>query len=1195
MINTNFSSGAPRRAPGRGPLPQLFRFIFALALAALSLIPASAQSTFGTIVGSVTDASAASMPDVTVVLLNSATGDRRSAVTDSNGSFQFVSLNPGDYKIDIQQTGFRHYTRSSILVEVAAQVRADIQMQVGDTTQSVEVTASAALLQTENATLSQVVAARAVQELPLNGRNVMNLVALVPGVVPQGGSMSNLQGQNIFGAGNFQIGGGAANQSSTLLDGSPLNVNYGNLTAFVPTQDAISEFRVQTSSNTAEYGRYTGGIINLTSKSGTNEIHGSMYEFLRNRALNAGTFFGNATGAGRPAFTQNQFGVNAGGPIKKDKTFIFGSYEGFRQVQGSILLNTVPTAAILGGDFSGYRNAAGAQIPVYDPQTQCGQLGNAACGAGTVQRSQFPGNIIPSSRINPVAKALSNKLFALPNTAGVANTNQFNFSTNVNTGGSNDQYNGRVDHTFSEKQRVFARYSRWTLNDLAGNGYGDIPYYAGGSSPEIFTTDSAVLADTYIFNATTILDVRGSFLRFFYDRTPKVAPGTFDATTIGLPKYMNVPLAAWPGTTFAEYNSGSASQRISSRNNSYSFVPGLTKIMGRHTLKTGMELRNLQANFFQVNSPGGAYTFTNLFTSQNATSPGATGNSYGSFLLGNPATGTLLLPNFTASSLLYQGYYVNDSFQVNKKLTVTAGLRWEIPGVWTERNDNMAVFNPTATNPLSQATGLNLKGAFELVKSDAHPQRGLKSEYWKAFAPRVGLAYRMNESTVLRAGGGLFFIPADVVFVESPYQNPLNLYSNTMVTTVDNSVTAFNTLSNPYPQGLTVAPGRNANFQALLQGGNFAGGGGGAAASAIIANSKNPTVYQWNAAIAKDLHGLAVEVGYSGSAGNHLPTGGLQLNQIPNQFLSLGKALTNQVPNPFLGKITVGPLAQPTIQAGQLLRPFPQYQTVTDAGGYIGNSTYHAALVKAEKRFASGGTLLGSYTFSKLLTDVESTTSWLESAGTGGGTAGYQDFTNFAAEKSLSAFDSRERATISYVVDLPFGTNKKFLANAKGIAGKLVNGWGINGISTFQKGYPLHMTATPVALSIANGGGGLRPNVVANCDPAVSGGVQQRLTKYFNTGCFTVPANFTWGSAARTDPRLRGPGIANYDFAMFKRTAITERINLEFRGEIFNIFNRVQFGQPNSVATTAANSTFGVISTQANSPRQVQFALRLKF
>jgi len=336
-------------------------------------------------------------------------------------------------------------------------------------------------------------------------------------------------------------------------------------------------------------------------------------------------------------------------------------------------------------------------------------------------------------------------------------------------------------------------------------------------------------------------------------------------------------------------------------------------------------------------------------------------------------------------------------------------------------------------------------------------------------------------------------------------------------------------------------------------------------------------------------------VGYSGSAGNHLPTGGLQINQIPDQFLSLGKQLTTQVPNPFFGQITTGALAQPTIQAGQLLRPFPEYQTVTDAGGYIGNSTYHAVLMKGEKRFAAGGTLLASYTFSKLITDVESTTSWLESAGTGGGTAGYQDFTNFNAEKSLSAFDTRERAVISYVMDLPFGANKKFLTGARGIAGRVVSGWGINGISTFQRGYPLHMTATPVALAIANGGGGLRPNVVAGCNPVASGGIQTRLTKYFNTGCFTVPANFTFGSASRTDPVLRGPGIANYDFALFKKTRITERIGLEFRAEVFNVFNRVQFGQPNTTATTAANSTFGVITSQANSPRQVQFALRLRY
>ncbi len=1104
-----------------------------------------------------------------------------------------MNLIPGTYSLEVDQPGFKRTLRPSILVEVGAALRIDVTLQVGDSTQSVEVSAASPLIQTETATLSQVVGARTVEEIPLNGRNVLNLVALVPGVVPQGNALTNLQAQNIFAAGNFQIGGGAANQSSTLLDGSPLNVNYANLTALVPTQDAVAEFRVQTNNNTAEYGRYTGGVINLTSKSGTNEFHGALYEYLRNRVLNAGTFFGNQTGAGKPAFTQNQFGGNFGGPIQKDRTFFFLGYEGFREVQGSNLLNSVPTAQVLNGDFSNYRNAAGAVIPIYDPaSTNCPNPANLA----TCTRTPFAGNIIPVTRFDPVANILRTNLFAPPNLPGNPYTNQFNYSTNVPIGGQNDQLNARLDRTISDKQRLFARFTRWTLDDLPPEGYGkNIPYLAGSAQPEIFTTDSTVLADTYVLSPATVLDVRGAFLRFFYNRSPKVEAGSISETSFGMPSYFNqVPLSDWPGISLTEYNAGSAGGRIRSANNSYSLAPTLTRIAGRHTLKFGMELRKMQFNFLQDISPGGSYTFSNLFTSQNALSPGATGSSFASFLLGDVASGQVSLVNFTASTMNYQGYYANDTWQASSKLTLTLGLRWEVPGVWTERHNDISVFEQNAVNPLAQQTGLPLKGAFALVNTPQDPVRGQMPEYWKAFAPRIGVAYRLGQKTVLRAGGGLFYIPADSNFVESPYQNAVNYYANTMVGTTNNSVTPYNVLSNPFPNGFVPAPGRSANFQSLLEGGNFSSTSSGTA-SVVLPNHRTPVVSQWNAAIERQFGTTAVEAGYSGSRGVHLPDGGMQLNQIPDQYLSMGNALLTQVPNPFLGLIAAGPLAQPTIQAGQLLRPYPEYLTVADAGGYIGNSTYEALQAKVEKRFQKGGTILAAYTFSKMLTDVETLTTWLESAGTGGSSAGYQDFNNMRLEKALSAFDTRQRLVVSYVVDLPVGHGQKILGGVRGPADKFLSGWGINGVTTLQQGYPLHMTATPASIPVANGGGNLRPNVISGCNPVLGGPIQSRLTHYFNTACYTFPTPFTFGDEPRTDPVVRGPGINNFDFALFKRTPITERMSLEFRAEVFNVFNRVQFGQPTTAETTAANSTFGVITTQANNPRLIQLALRLRF
>jgi hypothetical protein len=474
-------------------------------------------------------------------------------------------------------------------------------MQVGDVTQSVEVAAEAPLLQTENASLSQVVSTRSVQQLPLNGRNVLNLVALVPGVVPQGSTEGNLTGKNVFSAGNYQIGGGTANQSAAYFDGAPMNTAYGNSVVLVPSQDAVSEFRVQTSNNSAEYGRYTGGVINMASRSGSNEFHGAAYEYLRNRVLNANGFFANRTGAGKGAFVQNQFGANLGGPVKKDSLFFFASYEGFRQRFPRLYLVTVPTMAMRQGDFSNYRNAQGALIPIYDALTNCGTLGNAACAPGaTNQRLQFPNNIIPANRIDRVSqKFLDFPIYAKPNIPGAPFTEQFNFSKQGSAGGDNDQLNFRGDWNVSAKQRIFARYTRWKSTSTRIDVYENKLL---GNAPEDFTTDQAVLADTYTLSPTMLLDARVSFLRWFYDRTPGDL-GVKLSSTLGLPSYFDQipvlngvdPSTSVPRISATGYNMGGTGL-INSRNTNYSIAPTLTKISGRHTWKFGAELRRLDWN-----------------------------------------------------------------------------------------------------------------------------------------------------------------------------------------------------------------------------------------------------------------------------------------------------------------------------------------------------------------------------------------------------------------------------------------------------------------------------------------------------------------------------------------------------------------------------------------------------------------------
>jgi hypothetical protein len=738
---------------------------------------------------------------------------------------------------------------------------------------------------------------------------------------------------------------------------------------------------------------------------------------------------------------------------------------------------------------------------------------------------------------------------------------------------------------------MFARYSRWKSMNIPVDVFGNNQRNGDPFSPEAFTTDQAVLVDTYSLSPTTILDVRLGFMRWFYQRTPGNL-GISPSKAFGLPTYYD-QIPAIDGvdgvTTVPGISAGFstiATGFLAARDNNYAITPTLTRISGRHTWKFGAELRRQDVNYFQNNAPTGVFNFDAGFTSQNPTNQGATGAAFASFLLGYPInTSNTQTSPFTAGSMRYQGYFANDTFQATKRLTLTLGLRWEIPGVYTERFDRLVNFDPTIPNPVLAGRTINgnpVLGAFVLVNTPAHPERGLRPEHYRLFAPRIGAAYRLTDKTVVRLGGGIFYVPANVQFPEGPYGNVVNYLTAGFVGTTNNNATPLNTLSDPYPGGFQTPPGRNPTYQQILL---------GASDRAPLRFASYPYTEQWNFSIQRQIGSdVAVEAAYAGLHGVHLPQGGFQLDTLPDQYLSLGSQLTTQVDNPLYGLVQNGPMSQAKVQQGLLLMKFPQYASLPDPGGYRGNSSYHSLQVKAEKRFRAGGSVLASYTFSKVLSDVETLTTWLDS---GTGVAGVQDYNNFRAERALSSFDSRQRLTVGYVADLPFGQGKHFLTDAKGIVGKLVSGWGVNGVSTFQKGFPLGFTATPNQLSGFNFG--LRPNVVPGCTAALSGPAQSRLNQWFNTSCYSVPASFTLGNEGRSDATVRSPGINNFNFALFKRTAITEKVKLEFRAEVFNLFNRVQFGPPNRTETTASNSTFGQITTQLNDPRLVQLALRLSF
>ncbi|MBV9295184.1 MAG: TonB-dependent receptor [Acidobacteriaceae bacterium] len=561
--------------------------------------------------------------------------------------------------------------------------------------------------------------------------------------------------------------------------------------------------------------------------------------------------------------------------------------------------------------------------------------------------------------------------------------------------------------------------------------------------------------------------------------------------------------------------------------------------------------------------------------------PGNTGYSFASYLLGTPSSGNLQSPAHVFQQKYYQGYYVTDAYRVTNKLTVNIGLRLDVDGSFSERYNRIVVWQPNASDPLSSQVGLNLKGQLAFVDTPAYPSRHMLGDAKVLPAPRIGIAWTPMNNTVVRLGYGLTWVsPEQINYSLPPFQSAVNLNTTTMVSTLNGGLTPFNTLSNPFPNGLLLPLNNNPPLLTKFEGQSF---------NAPIPGQPFTNVQQWNVQIQRQFgQDLSIDAGYVGSKATHLSFSVLPINELPDQYLSLGQALLTPVANPFYNVLpaSAGTLAQPTVTAEQLLRPYPQYLNLGDSAPQRGDSTYHGLQLLVRKRLGAGGTIQGAYTWSKLLSDTDTLTSWLEA---GHSVGGVQDANNLRLEKSLASFDAANRLVISYVVDMPFGKGQHFLGSLHGVADKALSGWGLAGITTFQSGLPLAFTTQS---NLTNSlGGGSRPNVISP-NVAISGSAQSRLNEWFNINAFAQPPAFTFGSEPRTDPVLRAAGIANYDLTIVKKTPITERFNLDFRTEFFNLFNRVQFADP---GTIFGNPQFGIVTGTQNLPRLVQFGLRLNF
>jgi Carboxypeptidase regulatory-like domain len=1161
------------------------------------------QTTFGSLTGTATDPSGAVIPGVQVALTNLATSSRQTTTTNADGIYEFVNVLPGTYSIEAEKPEFKHFSRFPVVVQTQQSYRIDIAMQVGAVTQTVSVTTATPLLQPQTSSLGQVIAGRSVSEMPLNARNVLNLMELVPSVVPQGEADGTPTGENPYGWNNYQINGAFGGQSAIYADGVPVTGSgQNNNTTYIPIQDSVQEFKVQTDNLGPEWGLFSGGVMNFTTKSGTNQIHGEAYEYLRNQVLNSNTFFGNESGISTPPFTQNQFGANAGGSVHipgiyngKDRTFWFFAWEGFRLRQGVTFTDTMPTAAELQGDFSQLEGSNGKQTPIYNPLTVCGELGNAPCAVGAngqpvYTRQQFPGNVIPSSMLNLTALKLES-LWAKPNTAGQPFTNVNNFTTTTPTGGNNNSAVTRIDHSTSDKQHIFGRYTYWNNLNLAGNplGTGEC---LNGECQETYHTNAIVLDDTFSFTPTLVSDIHVGFDRFVYNRTAATPTGV-DLTTIGWPASYNAripptfrvlpnPSVSGMASDLFSGDGVSLGSIIISRQNDWYVSGDLTKISGRHTLNEVAQLIVLQDNYAQTNEATGSFCFNSGYTASSPLS-GSGGFGFASFLLGYPSGGgNMGIPAPAAGQQIYAAEYFGDTWQVSRKLTLNLGLRYDQPRSWTERFNRMSLWNLTAINPLTASTVLPAKGELCLVDSPCRASRTSNNPDDREFAPRLGFAYRVTHNTVLRGGYGVFWMPTSIYVYAPTNSEPLNVATTPFVSSLNGGITPLNNLSNPFPNGILEPPGRSPTFQSLFL---------GQSVTTHVPNNSYPYMQQWNFDVQRQLpKGFFLDAAYAGSKGTDLSDGSQTINQLPDSYLAMGSALLQQVPNPYYGIVTTGPLSSATVAKEQLLRPYPQYNGVGIGAGAYGDSIYSSFQLKVQRRFRGGGTLLAAYTNAKLITDTDLRNSFLE--GSTGGVASIQDWNCIKCSYSLSSEDVPQRLVISYAQDLPFGQGQRFLPRARGLAGKLVSGWGLDGITTFQRGFPLKL-GTSVNLTNSDGGGSL-PNVVPGCVTALPGSLETRLNHWFNTACFTQPPSFTFGDESRVDPILRMQGINGFDVALFKTTNFgpRERLGVQFRAEFFNLFNTAQFGPPGE---TFGTPQFGVVSSQVNNPRLVQFALKFLF
>ena len=1151
-----------------------------MSLALLMAVVAAsvgAQEFRATMTGRVTDEQGAVLPGVTVAVTNANTNGSLTAVTNESGVYTVTPLQPGTYRIAAALSGFKTFVREAIVLRTAETGTVNIQLQLGHIEETVTVVGGLTAVESNQSTLAQTMENKRVSELPLNGRQVYMLLQLTAGTffTQTTFGSTGFSGTRAWDTnGNISIHGSRTGNNEFLLDGAPNSATGG--WQYAPPVDAIEEFKVQTASVDASYGRTSGGVVNMTLKSGANAFRGSTFTFYRGNALDANSTQNNRNGIPKSGHRFVDGGGVMSGPIQRDRTFFMGGYQGFNENIPFPRTSTVPTPLQRIGDFSQTFNSVGQLITIYDPLTTRPDPSRP----GRFIRDPFPNNQIPPGRINPVALALL-RYIPLPNVAGESFTRANNFAASPNLGLYRyNSYLSRVDHKFSERQRVFVTSTgNWGVEFRNGNGF-PVPALRG-EWPKHRNHYMDTFDDVFTVSSNTLLNVRASYDRF-NDYNPRTYADLNEDLGIRTPFQS---IGQYPYITIDSYQDffpGVFSQTL---NNIYSVQASISKTTGRHFVKLGGELRSYRLDRVSLGDANGRFDFSRGFTQRDPQSGDATsGNAFASFLLGYPSGGGVDINTASRRQYLYDAAFIQDDWKATARLTINLGLRWDYQAPPTELNDRQTIgFDPTSPSSF-KVPGVDLKGGLLFAAVDGHSRYPYTPDY-DNFQPRVGVAYQLHDRVVLRGNYGRSFLPLTGSGEEGINQTGFSRRTG-VISSIQTGI-PFNTLERPFPEGLLEPFNGSQKLATNI----------GSGVSFLNPHFETPYADQWAAGVDVDLPWqIRVDAAYVGNRGRKLPINGRAINEVPlaereKAIERLGgnaSYLSTLLPNPFAGLVPGTILNNDTVQRGQLSRPYPQFQGITMDRVNEGATQYDALELVVTKRLSSGMMGVVNYTLSKQFEQgvvAAGTTTINTSPNTN---AGYLN-NGFDAKpwRSISGADRTHRLVITALYDLPFGRGRPLGGDLGGLAGVLASGWQVNVIGEIQSGTP---TATPNAIL-------LQPSV------KLPDG-QQSLDQWFDNSTATnrrPDGSYAWGVIPPNDFRtlnvrfsdIRDPWAPQWAFSVFKNTRVGDRVMTQIRIEAFNAFNTPIYGAPD---VGVNSSRFGrVTPNQINFPRHVQLGLRVLF